>query len=64
MTVGPPVDILIYREDDMAFKRHRRLSADSPDLKEIHTYWEQSLRKAITELPAIEFEEVDNELDG
>lgn len=63
MTVGPPVDLLIYRAGDLAFKRHRRLSAESPDLKEIHTYWEQSLRRAIAELPAIEFDEVDNELE-
>lgn len=63
MTVGPPVDILIYRANDFTVKRHRRLSADSPDLKEIHTYWEQSLRRAIADLPAIEFDEVDNELE-
>ena len=63
MTVGPPVDLMIYRKGDFAVKRHRRLSADSPDLKEIHTNWEQSLSKAIAELPPIEFDEVDNELE-
>ena len=63
MTVGPPVDLLIYREGQLSLKRRRRLTAADPDLKEIHTYWEQSLRKAITELPPIVFDEVDNELE-
>lgn len=55
MTVGPPVDILIYRAGELEVKRHRRMSASDPDLKEVHLHWEQSLRKAIQELPPIEF---------
>lgn len=63
MTVGPPVDVLLYRAGDFALKRHRRLTSSDPDLKEVHTYWEQSLRRAIADLPPIKFERVDNEID-
>lgn len=64
MTVGPPVDLLLYRAGDMGLKRHRRLVASDPDLKEIHLHWEQTLRKGVAELPPIKFDEVNNEIDG
>ena len=62
MTVGPPVDMMVYRAGELEVRNHRRLTAADPDLKEIHTRWEQSLRKAVAELPPIEFESVENEL--
>jgi putative proteasome-type protease len=34
---------------------YRRLGATDPDLNLIHSSWEQSLRRAVEELPAIEF---------
>ncbi len=63
MTVGPPVDILLYKTDSLQINRHRRLIASDADLKEVHTYWEQSLRAAIKDLPPIQFDKVENELD-
>ena len=64
MTVGPPVDLLLYRVGDLSVKCHRRLIASDPDLKEIHMNWEQSLRKAVAELPPIQFDAVENEIDA
>ncbi len=63
MTVGPPVDILLYKSDSLQINRHRRLVASDANLKEVHTYWEQSLRAAIKDLPLIQFDKVENELD-
>ena len=63
MTVGPPVDLLLYRKGELGVKRHRRLTAADADLKEVHLHWEQSLRKALAELPPIQFDEVENELE-
>jgi putative proteasome-type protease len=63
MTVGPPVDMLIYKTGELKVKRHRRMTAADPDLKEVHLRWEQSLRKAVAELPPIQLERVDNELE-
>lgn len=64
MTVGPPVDLLVYRAGEFEILHHRRLSAADPDLKEIHLHWEQSLRKAVAELPPIQLDRVDNELEA
>lgn len=60
MTVGPPVDLLIYRTNELEIKRHRRFKASDAELKEVHSQWEQSLRKAVAALPPIRFDNVDN----
>jgi putative proteasome-type protease len=53
VTVGPPVDLLVYRDGELRLRRHRRFSAKDPDLREIHMQWEHALRKAVLELPGI-----------
>src|SRR5436190_1273353 len=55
-TVGPPIDLCVYGEGELAIKRHRRLGADDLDLKAIRAQWEHSLRKAVLELPSISFD--------
>ena len=55
VTVGPPIDLLVYSRDELRVTRHRRLDADDADLKGIRAQWEQALRKAVFELPAIPF---------
>lgn len=54
-TVGPPIDLLIYANDELNITRHRRLHERDPDLSEIHSQWESALRRAIRELPPIDF---------
>ena len=58
MTVGPPIELLVYRNNALAFDRYRCFKADDPELQAIHTRWEQSLRRAVEELPDIQFEGV------
>jgi putative proteasome-type protease len=55
VTVGPPIEILLYRKDSFGLGEYRRFSASDQDLNVIHTAWEQSLRRAVEQLPAIEF---------
>jgi putative proteasome-type protease len=57
VTVGPPIDLLLYRADELRVTRTRRFEANDPDLRDIHQQWEQALRKAVQELPAIRFDE-------
>jgi putative proteasome-type protease len=57
VTVGPPIDLLLYRRNSFAITQYRRLSAFDQDLNVIHTSWEQSLRRAVEQLPEIHFEE-------
>lgn len=54
-TVGPPVDLLIYAAGELHLQRHRRFYAGDPDMVRIHSQWEQSLRRAVSDLPEIEF---------
>jgi putative proteasome-type protease len=53
VTVGPPIDMLVYKTDELEFTRHRRFTADDPDLVKIRVRWEQALRQGIARLPDI-----------
>lgn len=57
VTVGPPIDLLLYRKDALTIDRYRRLDAHDPDLNLIHASWEAALRKAVQHLPDIRFTE-------
>jgi putative proteasome-type protease len=56
VTVGPPIDLLLYNKDSLEITRYRRLSAGDRDLNLIHSSWEQSLRRAVEQLPDIELQ--------
>ena len=57
VTVGPPIDLVMYRADELRVTRSRRFDAADPELRDIHLQWEQTLRKAVQELPAIRFDD-------
>lgn len=56
VTVGPPIDLLVYTRDDLRISRYRRFGAKDPDLLAVHTQWETALRRAVQELPPVEFD--------
>ncbi len=56
VTVGPPFDLLLYKRDSLEVTRYRRVGAGDADLNSIHASWEQSLRRAVEQLPDIEFD--------
>lgn len=53
VTVGPPIDLLIYPADSLSFDRYRRFTDKDPDLLDIHARWERALRGAVQDLPEI-----------
>jgi putative proteasome-type protease len=55
VTVGPPIEIVLYRKDSFELTKYRRFSASDADLNTIHASWETSLRRAVEQLPEIEF---------
>src|ERR1700726_4323319 len=59
--VGPPFDVVLYTKDRLEVTRYRRVCAGDRDLTLIHSSWEQSLRRAVEQLPAIEFHPSGNE---
>ena len=55
VTVGPPIDLLLYRNDELNFGRHRRFPERDPDLAAIHDQWELALQNAVQDLPPVRF---------
>jgi putative proteasome-type protease len=55
VTVGPPVDLLVYSTDELDITRQRRFMTDDPDLAKIRNRWEQALRQAVARLPDLRF---------
>jgi putative proteasome-type protease len=55
VTVGPPIDLLLYRKDALNVSCYRRLDASDGDLNAMHQKWEHALRRAVEQLPDIEF---------
>lgn len=62
VTVGPPFDLLLYKKDSLEVTRYRRVCAGDRDLTLIHSSWEQSLRRAVEQLPDIEFPSIDGDI--
>jgi putative proteasome-type protease len=56
VTVGPPIDLIVYRTDELDINLRRRLTATDPDLQGIHDQWEEALRRSVQELPEIDFD--------
>lgn len=61
VTVGPPIDLLVYSKGELKVTRYRRFAAKDPDLLSVHAQWETALRKAVQELPPVLFNEPDYE---
>jgi len=55
VTVGPPIEIMIYRNDQLEFDEYCCLSADDSQMQSIHKQWELALRNAVEALPEIQF---------
>ena len=47
VTVGPPLEVLLYQNDRLDFDRYRRFADDDPELDRMHARWEQALRRAV-----------------
>jgi putative proteasome-type protease len=56
VTVGPPIDLLVYARDELRVVRYRRFPERDPDLLAIHAQWEQALRTAVAALPPVRFD--------
>jgi putative proteasome-type protease len=56
VTVGPPIELLLYRKDSFQLDLYRRFKNGDPELEMIHAHWERSLRHAVEDLPDIRME--------
>jgi putative proteasome-type protease len=60
VTVGPPIDLMVYSPDELDVTRHRRFADGDPDLAKIRTRWDAALRTAVLKLPDIRFKKPAN----
>ncbi len=51
LSVGPPIDLLLYRRDTFEIGRKQRLGDDDPYLNLVRRQWNDSLRDALQALP-------------
>jgi putative proteasome-type protease len=58
VTVGPPIDLLVYGADELEVSRYRRFEEDDPDWQKIRSRWQQALRGAVARLPNLRFRPV------
>ncbi|WP_448601854.1 peptidase [Thermoleptolyngbya sp.] len=55
ISVGPPIDLVMYRTNSFKIGDRLRLGQDDPYLVEIRKQWEISLRQAFDQMPPIEW---------
>lgn len=53
VTVGPPIELLLYHRDSLAPGNYLKLDNDSTYLRELKRSWEEGLRDAFHKLPPI-----------
>lgn len=53
VTVGPPIDLAVYRTGELRISSHRRFTDQDPEWLDVHRQWELGLRKAVLQLPDI-----------
>ena len=51
ISVGPPIDLLVYEKDRLEVTHHRRIDEGDAYLELIRREWEDALRRAFAELP-------------
>jgi putative proteasome-type protease len=56
LSVGLPLDLLLYRKDDFSAFHERRITSDDPYFESISDGWSEALRSAFHSLPDYELE--------
>jgi putative proteasome-type protease len=60
VTVGPPIEVLIYEKDSLAFEHYLCLENDDPYLLGIKRAWDENIKKAFRDLPRFDWESARN----
>lgn len=53
--IGPPIELMLYRRDSLSLDCYRKFNTGDAELQAIHGRWEQSLRRAVEDLPDLQF---------
>ncbi|WP_017327329.1 proteasome-type protease [Synechococcus sp. PCC 7336] len=63
ISVGPPINLILYRNDSLELDHTLQLRLGDPYLAKIRKLWEQSLRQAFEAMPDIEWQAEENGLE-
>lgn len=55
MSVGPPIEVLVYETNTLKFSRRYRLEQDSDYLRELKRAWDERLKEAFRALPPLQW---------
>lgn len=58
LTVGPPIEVLMYERDSLSDSSRFRFEEDSDHLRQIHSSWDAKLKEAFNSMPGIDWEEL------
>lgn len=56
VTVGPPLEVLIYEKDSLAFQHYLCLESDDDYLLQLKRAWDDNIKKAFRDLPRFDWE--------
>jgi putative proteasome-type protease len=57
ISVGPPINLVMYQSDSLVLKHQLRLRRGDPYLAKIRTQWEESLREAFERMPSVDWQQ-------
>jgi len=60
LTVGPPIDFVVFKKDQINLDFQDRLKLDSPFFQQFSNIWHDQLLKAINHLPRFNWEDVES----
>jgi putative proteasome-type protease len=61
VSVGPPIDLIMYQRDSLTTQNHLRFNLGSPYLVTLRRSWEESLKEAFDRIPEINWTTSGNE---
>ncbi|MBT8447061.1 MAG: hypothetical protein KJO38_07930, partial [Gammaproteobacteria bacterium] len=53
LTVGPPIEVMVYKRDSFQLTARLKLGADSEYLRTLRQAWDQRLKEAFQQLPPL-----------
>lgn len=53
LTVGPPVEVMVYRTNSLILDGHHKFDANSEFLREVSSGWDQRLKDAFRQMPPL-----------
>jgi putative proteasome-type protease len=63
LSVGPPINLLMYKENSFCIKHRLKLSGQDPYLIDIGIRWQNTLKQASEQMPEIKWQ-MDNSLES